>query len=117
VLFRIGWRLLHDEVSRPAAAAVERLAMQRARAADASGERTLLERLAAAARTAMTEDRPASLAARLDVLAGAVDDGELARLASLSDDLPGLLSADGASTEPIASAAQLRRARTFLEAL
>ena len=28
VLFRIGWRLLHDEVSRPAAAAIERLALR-----------------------------------------------------------------------------------------
>ena len=117
LLFRVGWRLLHDEVSCPAAAAVERVATRLASAADAPRARAPLEQLALAARTALKEGRPASLAGRLDVLAGALDDGQLARLAALSEELPALLSADGAPPERIASAAHLRRARTFLEAL
>jgi hypothetical protein len=117
VLFRVGWRLLHDEVSRPAAAAVERVAMRAARATDAPRERASLERLAAAARTALNEGRPPSYGARLDLLVDALDDRQLALLASLSDDLPAWLSADGVTFERIASTAQLHRARTFLEAL
>jgi len=114
---RVGWRLLHDEVSRPATAAVERVATRLARAADAPRERAPLERLAAAARTALKEGRPAAIAARLDVLADALHDAQLARLAALSDELPVLLSSDGAAPERIASAVQLRRARSFLETL
>jgi hypothetical protein len=117
VLFRIGWRLLQDEVSRPAATAVERVAIRAARDTVEPGERASLERLAAAARTALNESRSASLSARLDVLADALDPEQLALLASLSDDVPALLAADGITLERIASTAQLRRARTFLEAL
>jgi hypothetical protein len=117
VLFRIGWRLLHDEVSRPAAAAIERVALRAARATDAPAERASLERLASTARTALDENRPASLGTRLGVLAEALGREQLALLASLSDELPALLSADSARLEWIASAAQLRRARAFLEAL
>jgi hypothetical protein len=117
VLFRIGRRLLHDEVSRPAAAAVERVATRLAHATAAPRERVPLERLAAAARTALKEGRMAVLATRLDVLAGGLDDAPLACLAALSDELPALLSVDGATPERIASAAQLRRARSLLEAL
>ena len=58
VLFRIGYRLLHDRVSRPAAEAIERVALQAARATAAPGERASLEKLAAAARTALNENRP-----------------------------------------------------------
>lgn len=117
VLFRIGWRLLADEVSRPAAAAIERVALRAARASQAPGERTSLERLAISARTALHEGRPAALGTRLDLLAEALRHEPLTRLASLSDDLPMLLSADGVTTERIASAAHLRRARDFLEGL
>jgi hypothetical protein len=117
VLFRIGWRLLYDEVSRPAAAAVERVAIRLARATDAPRERASLERVAATARTALNEGRPASFGAQLDVLADALGDEQLALLVSLSDDLPALLSPDGTTFERIASITQLRRARTFLEAL
>jgi hypothetical protein len=117
VLFRVGWRLLLDEVARPAAAAVERVATRLLRDADTPRQRASLERLAAAARTALKEGRPASLVARLDVLAGALDDAQLAHLAALSDELPALLSVDGATPDWIASAEQLRRARSLLEAL
>lgn len=117
VLFRVGWRLLHEQVSRPAAAAVGRVALRSARATVDTRERTSLERLAADARAALKEDRPASLGARLDALTHVLDARQLALLASLSDDLPALLAADGTTVERIASAAQLQRARMFLEAL
>jgi hypothetical protein len=117
VLFRIGWRLIHDEVSRPAAAAVERVALRAARATDEPGDRASLERLAAAARQALKDGRPAALGARLDLLSDALDNDQFTLLASLCDDLPALRSAHGATSERIATAAQLRRARTLLEAL
>jgi hypothetical protein len=117
VLFRVGWRLLHDEVSQPAAAAIERLATRLARDTEAASERGPLERLAAAARAALEEGRPAALATRLDLLVDGLDAAPLARLAALSDELPALLSLDGATPERIAAAAQLGRARAFLESL
>jgi hypothetical protein len=117
VLFRIGWRLLTDEVSRPAAAAIERVALRAARASHAPGERTALEKLAAMAGAARNDGRPTWLGTRLDLLADALGHESLARLASLSDELPALLSADGVTSERIASAAQVRQARDFLDAL
>jgi hypothetical protein len=87
VLFRIGWRLLQDEVALPAAAAIERLATRLSRAP------------------------------RLDALADAVDEAQRALLAALSDDVPALRPPDGSRLEWISSIAQLRRARSFLEAL
>jgi hypothetical protein len=113
VLFRVGRRLLLEEVSLPAAAAVERLAS----APDGRRDRAALDRLAATARTALKEGRPASFATRLEVLAGALDEAELALLAALGDDLPAFRAAGGDTLEWIASVAQLRRARAFLEAL
>ena len=122
VLFRIGWRLLHDAVSRPAAAALERLASRAAAATTSPTERASLTRLADSARAALKENRPASPGARLDVLARTIGPETigpetLALLASLGDDVPALLGADGVTPERIASAAQLSRARRFLEAL
>lgn len=117
VLFRVGRRLLHEQVSRPAATAIERVALRAARATDGTKERASLEHLAVAARAALKEGRASSLGARLDVLADALDEGQRALLASLSDELPALLSADGATAERIASTVQLQRARAFLEAL
>jgi hypothetical protein len=117
VLFRVGWRLLWDEVTLPAAAAIERLAARFLPAVPGPSERAALERLAAAARTAVKEGRPAALATRLDPLAGAVEAAPLALLAALSDDVPALRPSDGSSVEWIASLAQLRRARSFLESL
>ncbi len=117
LLFRIGWRLLHDEVSRPAAAAVERVATRLASAAATPRTRTPLEQLALAARKALHEDRPATLASRLDPLADALDEPQLAHLAALCDELPALLTTDGPTPERIATLAQLHRAHTFLAAL
>jgi hypothetical protein len=117
VLFRVGWRLLHDAAARPAATAIERVATRLARADESPREQAALERLAAAARKALQENRPAAPGARLDLLAGALDDTQRARLAALSDSLPALLAADGAARTWIASAAQLGDARAFLEAL
>ena len=116
VLFRIGCRLLHDAVSRPAAAAIERLASGAARATSVPSQRASLTRLADAARAALKENRPASPGARLDVLAGTLEPEKLALLAALSDDVPALLAADGVTPERIASAAQLRRARALVDA-
>jgi hypothetical protein len=116
VLFRIGWRLLQAEVVLPAAAAVERLAARLSGAAASPTERATLDRLAAAARTARKQDRPSSLATRLDPLTGALEGPPLALLAALCDDLPSL-GPTGGSPEWIASLTQLRRARSFLESL
>jgi hypothetical protein len=116
VLFRVGWRLLQDEVVLPAAAAVERLAAHLSRAAVEADDRAALERLATTARTACKERRPAPLTARLDVLTGAMDEGQGALLAALCDQVPSV-RADGGRFEPIATLAQLRRARSFLESL
>jgi hypothetical protein len=55
VLFRVGWRLLHEQVSRPAAAAAERVA--RRAAGDALDARSL------ALRAALRDDVPALLSA------------------------------------------------------
>jgi hypothetical protein len=117
VLFRVGWRLLHDEVARPAAAAIERVSLRAASTSADPRDRIAFERLATAARAALDEHRPAALGARLDLLADALDNDQLAQLASLSDDLPTLLAADGKTLDRIASTEQLRRARRFLEAL
>jgi hypothetical protein len=114
VLFRVGWRLLREEVTLPALAAVERVAAM-VDTADPQ-DRAAGERLAAAARTAVKEGRPAAAAARLDVLAGTMDEAQLELLAALTDDIPGLRSAEG-GREWIASVAHLRRARSFLEGL
>jgi hypothetical protein len=116
VLFRVGWRLLLDEVALPAAAAIDRVATRLCRDVSEADERAALERLALAARTAVKEGRPASLATRLDRLAGAVEEAPLALLAALSDDIPALCR-PGSPLERIASVAQLRRARSFLDAL
>ena len=113
VLFRVGSRLLRDEVAVPAAAAVERLATRLAHAAGPD-DRAPFERLAAAARTALKEGRPA-LATRLGVLGNVVEPSQLALLVALTDDVPALRAAGGAGLERIASVAQLRRARSFLE--
>jgi hypothetical protein len=104
-------------VSLPATAAIERLATRLSRTAADPRDRLALERLATAARAALAEGRPASLATRLDVLTDALEEPQLALLAALSDDLPALRSGAGATLERIASLAQLRRARSFLEAL
>jgi hypothetical protein len=117
VLFRVGTSLLHAEVSRPAAAAIERVALQLVPATHDPRERASLQRLAADARTALEEGRPASLGGRLDLLGEALTADQLALLGALSDDLPALLAADGVSLERITSAAQLGRARSFLESL
>jgi hypothetical protein len=117
VLFRIGWRLLHDEVSCPAAAAVERVATRLAGSAASPRARAPLEQLAMAARTALKEGRSTSLAGRLDLLAGALDDGQLAHLRALSEEVPTLFPVHGATSQRITSAAHLHRARAFLEAL
>jgi hypothetical protein len=116
VLFRVGWRLLYDEVSCPAAAAVERVATRLA-SASSPRARGPLEQLAAAARAALKQGRPFSIAGRLDALAGALDEAQLARLTALAEELPAWLGSDGLTQERITSAAELRRARTFLEAL
>jgi len=117
VLFRIGARLLHDQVSVPATAAIDRVASRAARATEDPVARGALERLAGSARTALAERRPASLGARLDVLAKTIGGEAVAALAALGDDLPALPSEDGQAFERIASVTQLRRARAFLEAL
>jgi hypothetical protein len=117
VLFRVGARLLHDEVSGPAAAAIERMALRLVPATHDPRERASLQRLAADARAALDEGRPASLGGRLDLLGEALTVEQLALLVALSDDLPALLAADGVTLERITSAAQLARARSFLESL
>jgi hypothetical protein len=116
VLFRVGWRLLHDEVSSAAARAVERLATRLASTAGARA-RPPFEQLAQAARTALKESRPSALARRLDVLEGALDEASLARLAALADELPVWLPPGGAPPERIATPAHLHQARAFLDAL
>jgi hypothetical protein len=117
VLFRVGWGLLQAEVSLPAAAAVERLAMRLSGFATDPRDRRELERLAADTRAAVKAGRPASLATRLDILAGVVEEPQLALLSALSDHVPALRSTDGATLDWIATLGQLRRARSFLEAL
>ena len=117
VLFRIGWRLLHEQLARPAAAAIERAALRAARATNVPNQRASLEGLAASARTALTEDRPASLGARLELLGSTLGREALAGLSALAEDVPALSSPDGGALEPIASSAQLRRARAFLDAI
>jgi hypothetical protein len=104
-------------VSAPAAAAIDRVATRAARATDNPVARGTLERLAASARTALSEGRPAARGARLDVLAKTMGGEAVAALGALSDDLPVLPSDDGRSFERIASLTQLRRARAFLDAL
>jgi len=117
VLFRIGWRLLYDAVSRPAATAILRVASGTASVTSAPDRRASLNRLADSARAALKENRPLAPGARLDVLAGTLAPETLALLAALSDEVPALCSADGTAIERIASAGQLQRARAFLEAL
>jgi hypothetical protein len=104
-------------VSLPATAAVERLAARLSTAPGHPRDRAALERLAAEAHTARKAGRPAALALRLDIFADTMDGAQLALLAALSDELPALRSPDGVTFERIASVAQLRRARSFLESL
>ncbi|HEX2660201.1 MAG TPA: hypothetical protein VHU40_18085, partial [Polyangia bacterium] len=117
VLFRVGWRLLHDQVARPAAAAIERVALRAAGGAGSTQERAALERLAASARSALDENRPAALGPRLELLSSALGRERMAGLAALADDLPALPPSDGGAPRPIATAAQLRQAQGFLETL
>jgi hypothetical protein len=115
-LFRIGVRALHDEVARPAAAAVERTAERLAHAAGDAPRRAVLTRLADAARAAQAAGgRPATLRSRLAPLDGELPPETLAGLGALLDDVPAPRGEGAAAREPIATSAQLLRARAWLD--
>lgn len=113
LLFRVGRRVLLEEVTRPAAAAIERIATRQA--AHDPRRQISLERLAAAARQASREGR--ALSNQLEALVGALEEADRARLAALTDELPTLLALAGSTAEWIASPVQVASARRLLERL
>ena len=107
VLFRAGWHVLHSEVAMPALRALERVLGQ-LRGLDAR-QAAVLARASAAVKSALAVERPWTVRSRLGAV---LDETTRAGLEALLGECPTL---PGGTR--IASTAQVREARRWLDAL
>jgi hypothetical protein len=128
LLFRVGWSLLHRQVSRVAGCALEQTLDQRMQVNDDLDVAAQVARVAKAVRAAMAADKPWTARGKLDALDAVFDAPTLAAWKALLDECPCLPRLDpgredrrmrpaGRETEFIATEEQVRRARALLERL
>lgn len=115
-LFRMGWRLLHTDVSLATSRVIEQVLTA---AAKDSADPTLaaqLGKVAAAVRAAAAAGRPFTTRRRLDGLDILFDASKLTAIQALLDECPSF-AGDLAPTQFISTSSQLRRVASFLASI
>jgi hypothetical protein len=125
-LFRIGWRLLGQDVVLAAARAFENALVREARTESNRERARALDQGIRTLRTAIATGKPWAALGKLAALEGEVDPATLTTLGALLDECPSLrgrlspLAGDAATKQEgrfIATCAQLRAVQTFLAEL
>lgn len=122
-LFRIGWRLLHGEVSLPAGRTLDRVLARKIPQVD-TALATQLTHFARAVQQAVVAGKPWTVRGKLESLEPAVDAPTLLVFASFLSEMPAMPVPAKPDCRPaareyelIATAEQLRRAQAILEML